>query len=108
MAGNSVSIHTMYGVINPPRPRRTKSGQVASGRVGGAEGKSGAGERDRWLVVMIYRGGGGGGGGDSIVANILLCAELCMEYEYCATANYNSSMTESCYTKLSEMENREK
>ena len=60
------STTTHYGVMNPPLPRGTNSGRVASGRVGGAEGKSGAGERDRWLVVIFD------GGGDSIVANILL------------------------------------
>ena len=63
---NLLSTCIQYGVINPPLPRGTNSGRVASGRVGGAEGKSGAGERDRWLVVIFD------GGGDSIVANIYL------------------------------------
>ena len=63
---NLLSTCIQYGVINPPLPRGANSGRVASGRVGGAEGKSGAGERDRWLVVIFD------GGGDSIVANIYL------------------------------------
>lgn len=84
-----MSVQTHYGVMNPPLPRDTNSGRVASARVGGAEGKSGAGERDRWLVVMItYDGGGGGGGGDSIVANILLTStEYLRVLLHCTTTN---------------------
>ena len=58
---NLLSTCIQYGVINPPLPRGANSGRVASGRVGGAEGKSGAGERDRWLVVIFTEYDGGGG-----------------------------------------------